>query len=60
MALKNQRKASMQASIDEVDQHIKKLVEQFGSFAYPAPRTAYNPLKEDEQLRMLLPGYIRD
>ena len=56
MQLKNQRKSSMQASVEEVDQHIKKLVERFGSFVYPPLRTAYNPLKEDEQLQLLLPG----
>ena len=54
--MKNQKKSNLVTSIEEVDQHIKKLVEHFGSFAYPPARTAYNPLKEDEQLRMLIPG----
>ena len=54
--LKNQRKANLVASIEEVDQHIKLLVERFGPITYPAPRTAYNPLKEDEQLQQLIPG----
>lgn len=54
--MKNQRKNNLASSIEEVDQHIKKLVERFGSFSYPPARTAYNPLKEDEQLLMLLPG----
>lgn len=56
MQLKNQRKANLIASVEEVDQHIKKLVERYGSFAYPSPRTAYNPNKEDEQLQQLIPG----
>ena len=54
--LKNQRKANLVASIEEVDQHIKLLVERFGPITYPSPRTAYNPLKEDEQLQQLIPG----
>lgn len=56
MQVKNQRKANLISSIEEVDQHIKKLVERYGSFAYPSPRTAYNPHKEVEQLQMLIPG----
>lgn len=58
MQLKSQRKANLVASIEEVDQHIKKLVEKYGAFAYPPVRTLYNPLKEDEQLQMLVPGYF--
>lgn len=57
MQLKNQRKANLIASVEEVDEHIKKLIERYGSFTYPAPRTAYNPSKEDEQLQQLIPGY---
>lgn len=56
MQLKNQRKANLVASIEEVDQHIKLLTERYGPFCYPSPRTAYNPLKEDEQLQQLIPG----
>ena len=56
--LKNQRKANLLVSIEEVDLHIKKLIERYGSFAYPSPRTAYNPLKEEEQLQLLIPGYL--
>ena len=54
--LKNQRKASLASSIEEVDQHIRKLVERYGPFVYPPPKTAYDPQKEDEQLHMLIPG----
>jgi hypothetical protein len=60
MQLKNQRKANLIASVEEVDQHIKKLVERYGSFAYPSPRTPYNPNKDDEQLQQLIPGYRDD
>ena len=56
MQLKSQRKANLVASVEEVDQHIKKLVERYGAFAYPPVRTPYNPLKEDEQLQTLIPG----
>ena len=56
MQLKSQRKANLVASVEEVDQHIKKLVERYGAFAYPPVRTLYNPLKEDEQLQILIPG----
>ena len=56
MTLKNKRKAPLDASMEEVAQHIKKLVEQFGPFTYPPVKTPYNPHKEDEQLQLLMPG----
>ena len=56
MTMKNKRKANLDVSIEEVDQHIKKLVERYGSFAYPPVKTLYNPQKEDEQLQLLIPG----
>ena len=56
MQLKNERKAKLVASIEEVEQHIKLLVERYGPIILPSPRTAYNPLKEVEQLKQFIPG----
>jgi len=57
MTIKNKRKATLDASMEEVDRHIKKLVEHFGPFTYPPVKTPYNPHKEEEQLQLLFPGY---
>ena len=58
MTIKNKRKATLDASMEEVDRHIKKLVEHFGPFTYPPVKTPYNPHKEEEQLQLLFPGYL--
>ena len=55
--VKNKRKANLDSSVEEVEQHIRKLTDSYGPYVYPAPRTAYNPQKEEEHLLALLPGY---
>lgn len=56
LPIKIKGKVNLLASIEEVDQHIIKLVERYGPITYPSPRTSYNPQKEDEQLQFLIPG----
>ena len=57
LQVKNKRKANLDASIEEVRQHIHKLTDRYGPYQFPAARTAYNPHNEDEQLLQVLPGY---
>ena len=62
--VKNKRKANLDASIDEVEQHIKLLTERYGTYEYPPARSAYHPHKEDEHLaqvytlNLVLPSFF--
>ncbi|XP_069701983.1 MYND-type zinc finger-containing chromatin reader ZMYND8 isoform X2 [Periplaneta americana] len=54
---RNKKRNNLEACIQEVEQHAKKLRDKFGIFEHAPFRTHFNPAREREQLRMLLPGY---
>lgn len=41
----------------EIERHIKKLQDKFGTFVYLSSRIPYNPGEELRQLQMMLPNY---
>lgn len=42
--------------LQELEQHIKKLRDKYGYFEHAPYKTPYDPNKEDEQLKMLIPN----
>lgn len=40
-----------------MDKYIEKLIGKFGTFVFPKLKTIYEPTKEDQQLKMMIPNY---
>ncbi|GAB0100416.1 hypothetical protein DMENIID0001_164560 [Sergentomyia squamirostris] len=51
------KRNNIERCIKEIDVHILKIKEKFGSFNYPEFRTQYDPLNELKQLQMMIPTY---
>ncbi|KAK7864852.1 hypothetical protein R5R35_012493 [Gryllus longicercus] len=54
---RNKKKHNLEACVNEVEQHIRKLRERFGRFEYAPFRTPFDPSHEEEHLATFLPGY---
>uniref|UniRef100_A0A347ZJA3 Putative OSA1 n=1 Tax=Reticulitermes speratus TaxID=60591 RepID=A0A347ZJA3_9NEOP len=54
---RNKKRNNLDACIEEVEQHTRKLREKFGVFEHAPFRTHFDPSREREQLHMLLPSY---
>ncbi|XP_023721247.1 uncharacterized protein LOC111872013 isoform X4 [Cryptotermes secundus] len=54
---RNKKRNNLDACIQEVEQHTKKLRDKFGAFEHAPFRTLFDPSCQKEQLHMLLPGY---
>ncbi|XP_065214981.1 MYND-type zinc finger-containing chromatin reader ZMYND8-like isoform X2 [Planococcus citri] len=48
---------NLDEGIQEIEKHIKKLKEKYGTFVYPEYKVPYNPNEELEQLQQMLPYY---
>ncbi|XP_021928207.1 uncharacterized protein LOC110833911 isoform X4 [Zootermopsis nevadensis] len=57
---RNKKRNNLDACIQEVEEHTKKLQEKFGVFEHASFRTRFDPAREREQLCMLLPSYNDD
>lgn len=55
-AYKN-KKNTIVKCIGEIEQHIAKIRQKFGTFVYPAPKSLYDPARHLEQLQMMIPTY---
>lgn len=43
--------------VKEIEIHIEKIKEKYGSFVYPEFRTPYDPANELEQIRFMIPNF---
>ncbi|XP_043188453.1 protein kinase C-binding protein 1-like isoform X2 [Amphibalanus amphitrite] len=51
------RSKSLDACIEELEEHIHNLEEKFGKFVHAKPRTVYDPRKITEHIKQMLPNY---
>ena len=51
------KRTNIEGSFDEVEKHRKKLEERFGRVEYADHKTPYDPSRELEMLRIMLPNY---
>lgn len=51
------KNTSIMQCIKEIEQHIVKIKQKFGSFEYAPAKEKYDPLRHDDQLQVMLPGY---
>lgn len=51
------KNTSILQCIKEIEQHIAKVRQKFGSFEYGAAKEKYDPLRHQEQLQKMVPGY---
>ncbi|XP_037079174.1 protein kinase C-binding protein 1-like [Pollicipes pollicipes] len=54
------RSKSLDACVEELEEHVRNLEQKFGEYVYAKPRTQYDPKKISAQLKMTLPGYECD
>ena len=58
-SLKNKKKGNLEGCMSEVELYMKNAAEKFGQFEYAPAKTAYDPKREEEQIRMLYPKVLR-
>jgi len=51
------KRGNLDSCVTEVESHIKKLRDRFGKFDYAEHKTQYDPVKEEEMLKILFPKY---
>ena len=50
------KKKVLDFCVEELNKHITKLKEKFGKFQYATMKEQYDPDKEEEMLKMMLPN----
>ncbi len=51
------KRGNIEPSFEEVEKHRKRLAERFGRVEYAEPKIAYDPSRELEMLKILLPNF---
>ncbi|XP_043205125.1 protein kinase C-binding protein 1-like isoform X2 [Amphibalanus amphitrite] len=51
------RTKSLDACVEELEEHVKNLEKRFGAYNFAKPKTQYNPKRVQAQLLMTIPGY---
>ncbi|XP_037082061.1 protein kinase C-binding protein 1-like [Pollicipes pollicipes] len=51
------RSKSLDACIEELEEHIANVEEKFGKFVHAKPRTVYDPRKITQYMKQMIPGY---
>lgn len=55
VVVKNKKRGNIEAIRDEVDRYIKHITDKFGKFEHSPYKTALDPRKEEEQIKILYP-----
>ena len=51
------KRSNIEPSFEEVERHRKRLAERFGRVEYAEPKIAYDPARELDMLKILLPNF---